>query len=436
MGSVPPDQPADDEPAENRPSDDGDLPPDPFAGENLDDNLIEDAGSTPPDLGSEPFGSMFGGILGSLFGDVRRQLAAQGPFAWDAARQTAIFTATDGQSEINVDPLERVRLEELVRIAEPYVSDATGLPLRDTAIVAVTRAQWAARFLDDQRSLLERLAGALRGANPESDPDGAVDGDPTDAMVGGLLRMLGPGMLGLQAGTLAGHLAKRCLGAYDLPLPRSAPELVVVPVNVQSFAHDWSLPIDSVRMRLVLVELTHHGVLGIAHVRDALGDRLARYADSFRFDPEALSDRFSAFDPSDPRGFEQLFNDPMAMLGAVTTPAQNQVRVEIDTLVAAIIGYVDHVVNRTSERLIGGVGQLGEAMARRRIEASGVDRSAERLFGLALDRRLFERGAAFISGLVERAGDDGLARLWSHVENLPTPAELDAPGLWLARIEL
>jgi uncharacterized protein (DUF2342 family) len=38
--------------------------------------------------------------------------------------------------------------------------------------------------------------------------------------------------------------------------------------------------------------------------------------------------------------------------------------------------------------------------------------------------------------VVERAGEDGLARLWATERELPTPAEVDAPGLWLARIDL
>ena len=429
MGSVPPDRPADDDRSDAGSSDD--LPPDPFAGQDLPVDLPTEPVADPAVAG--PFGAMFGSMFGDMLNDVRRQMAAQGPFAWDAARHSAIFAATDGQSEANVDPVERVRLEELVRIAEPYIADATGLAMLDTSIVALTRAQWAARFLEDHRSLFERLAVALQGPPPTA-PE--TDGDPTEAMVAGLLRMIGPGLLGMQAGTLAGHLAKRCLGSYDLPLPRISDDLVVVPDNIASFASDWTLPIESVRMRLVLVELTHHGVLAIPHVRAALGDRLAAYADSYRVDPEALADRFGSFDPSDPRGMEQLFSDPMAMLGVVTTPVQHQLRVEIDALVAAVIGYVDHIVARTSERLIGGVGQLGEAMRRRRIEAGGVDRSAERLLGLALEPRLFERGTAFVAGVLERAGDDGLARLWSSAANLPTPTEIDAPGLWLARIDL
>ena len=41
-----------------------------------------------------------------------------------------------------------------------------------------------------------------------------------------------------------------------------------------------------------------------------------------------------------------------------------------------------------------------------------------------------------MAGVVERAGEDSLGRLWSLARNLPTPAEVDAPGLWLERIDL
>ena len=33
-----------------------------------------------------------------------------------------------------------------------------------------------------------------------------------------------------------------------------------------------------------------------------------------------------------------------------------------------------------------------------------------------------------------RGGQDAVARLWDDPEHLPTPAEIDAPGLWLARL--
>ena len=58
------------------------------------------------------------------------------------------------------------------------------------------------------------------------------------------------------------------------------------------------------------------------------------------------------------------------------------------------------------------------------------------LFGLDLDQTQVDRGRTFVSGVIERAGTEGLARLWLSPRNLPTPAEGDAPGLWLERISL
>ena len=77
-----------------------------------------------------------------------------------------------------------------------------------------------------------------------------------------------------------------------------------------------------------------------------------------------------------------------------------------------------------------------EALRRRRVTADPSDRFVERLFGLELTQAHYERGAAFVDGVVERAGADALERLWTSERELPTPAEIDAPGLWLARIDL
>jgi uncharacterized protein (DUF2342 family) len=60
----------------------------------------------------------------------------------------------------------------------------------------------------------------------------------------------------------------------------------------------------------------------------------------------------------------------------------------------------------------------------------------EQLLGLTMEREDYERGAAFCAGVVERAGADALNRLWGDPRMIPTASELDAPGLWLARLEL
>ena len=44
------------------------------------------------------------------------------------------------------------------------------------------------------------------------------------------------------------------------------------------------------------------------------------------------------------------------------------------------------------------------------------------------------RGKAFVQGVVDRAGEHGLAPLFTNPDALPTPSEIEAPGLWLARV--
>jgi len=79
---------------------------------------------------------------------------------------------------------------------------------------------------------------------------------------------------------------------------------------------------------------------------------------------------------------------------------------------------------------------MTEALRRRRVETGEAERFVEKILGLNLTQEQVDRGVSFIGGVVERAGSKGLDRLWGNESNLPTPSEVDAPGLWLARLDL
>jgi putative hydrolase len=131
-----------------------------------------------------------------------------------------------------------------------------------------------------------------------------------------------------------------------------------------------------------------------------------------------------------------VFGDPEVLLGAIQSPAQREILPQLEALVCTIEGYVDHVMDTIGQGLVGSYDMLTEAVRRRRVTTDRSDRFVERLLGLDLDQSRYERGASFIAGIVERAGPAGLERLWRSERELPTPAEVDAPGLWLARIDL
>ena len=406
-----------------------DLPPDPFAG----DDSSENSGSNP---GDSPLSGM------PLFGDLAKLFSQQGPIGWDAARQLALSIATDGGEEGNVDPLERIRLEQLVRIAELHVGNATGLPTSfggtGVSIMPVTRGQWAATTLDSWRPLFERLAGSL---TPPSAPTSPDPSDPLGFMAP-LMAMMGPMMLGMTAGSMIGHLSRRSFGQYDLPVPRTPnDELMVIPANFETFATEWSIPADDLRLWVCAQEIAMHSVLRIPHVRATVDEFLSAYAAGFEPDPTALEDRlgsleFDMSDPSSMTGMQSMFGDPEILLGAIQSQAQRDMLPKFEALIAAIVGYVDHIVDAVGSSLLSNTTMISEAVRRRRVEADDSDRFVERLFGLELTQATYDRGAAFVAGIVEREGNDGLVRLWESERTLPTPAEIEAPGLWLARIEL
>lgn len=378
----------------------------------------------------------FGGI--PFLGDLAKLLSSQGAGGWEGARQFAVQVATGGQPEDNPDPIDRIALEELARVAELHVGDATGLSTTQTGrpltVVPVTRGEWARRTIDAWRQLLETLSASLSGPALQQGME-LDDDDPQAAMLRPLFAALGPMMLGLQAGSMVGHLASRSLGQYDLPIPRPpADELVLIDRNVRDFGQEWSLPLDDLRLWICLSDVTMHAVIGVPHVRERLWSLLDRHVSSFAIDTSSIEQAFESIDPMDPDALQQALGDPSALLGAIQSETKNALLPELSALVAVVVGYVDHVMDSAGESLIGSYSMITEALHRRRVEATAADSFVDNLLGIAVGREQYERGEEFVRGVLERGGD--LNRLFMSADDLPTPNEVDAPGLWLARIDL
>ena len=399
-------------------------------------------------MSNDPNEQPFGGI--PLFGDLAKAMSGQGPLQWDVARQVAISTATNGtNTEANVDPSSRVSLEQLAPIADMHVRNYTGLTTgtgTGTAlpnIVVTNHSNWAHHTLESYKPLFTQLATAL--SNPSADapqPGTELDSetDQITAMMLSFNKMMAPAMMGMSIGSMIGQLSLRAFGQYDLPIPREPKnQILLVASNVEQFANDWSIAVDDMRMWVLTHELTSHAVLSVDHVRDSINQQISKYIAAFRPNPNALMDRLTTMDlgTTDPMAMMQKFlTDPTIILGAVLSPEQERQAPVLDAMIASIIGYIDHSVDAISALVLGGGEQIAEAVRRRRVESAPHDSFVEQLLGLRLTRQQVERGHAFAAGVTERAGHDGLSQLFARAGNLPTPSELDASGLWLARIEL
>ena len=397
-------------------------------------------------MSNDPNEQPFAGI--PLFGDLAKAMAGQGPLQWDVARQVAISTATNGtNTEANVDPTSRVGLEQLAPIADMHVRNYTGLATgTGTAlpnIVVTNHSTWVHHTLESYKPLFTQLATALSNPSVDASQPGTeldIETDQIAAMMLSLNKMMAPAMMGMSIGSMIGQLSLRAFGQYDLPIPRDPQnQLLLVASNVEQFANDWSIAVDDMRMWVLIHELTSHAVLSVNHVRDSINQQISKYIAGFRPNPNALMDRLTTMDlgTSDPMAMMQKFlTDPTIILGAVRSPEQERQAPVLDAMIASVIGYIDHSVDAISSLVLGGGAQIAEAVRRRRVESAPHDSFVEQLLGLRLTRQQVERGHAFAEGVTERAGHDGLSQLFTQAGNLPTPNELDAPGLWLARIEL
>jgi putative hydrolase len=416
----------------------------------------EDPDEQQPGPGNEPqppFG--LPGLPGLDFSQldiaqVMRMLQSEGPVNWEIAHQIAGYVALDGApGDTPVADDERAELDELARAAESHVVAETGL---DRALGlqmrTLGRKEWADLHLDALRPVLEALATTLRGAletgigdeatelggtHPSgAGPFGLGGADP----FGGLLTMLAPLLLGVQAGSMLGYLGQHALGRYDLPLPTDdEPSLAFVVPNLAAFEDAWSIERRDLRFAVALHEVVHAAERSVPWVRARLLGLAIEYVSAYEVQPAAFEE-LGDIDPSDPSSLAGIAEHPEALLGAMQSERQGEILGRVQALTMVLEGYADVVVERLGTRLLPDFARIHEALQRHHLERGEAERFIEQLLGLRLDREHYERGEQFCQGVIERSGMEGLNRLWADERMLPTPNEIDAPGLWLARIDL
>lgn len=407
-----------------------------------------------------------------IFGDIARLLGAQsGAINWDVAKQIAVLITTDGGQEPNVDPSERIRMQNLAPIAALHVQEVTGIPLNLEDIAVITRGSWALNTLTDYQPLLDQLATALQPSPTSDNPDtqsaaemeipdtlegieSAGDAPPdspqapqtpqasesptsSDPMgFGQMEAFLAPVVMGMQLGGMLGHLSRKSLGQFDVPVPRNNHARLVLNIpNIQAFQAEWELQNDELLLYCLCEELTRMTLLSMPHIRQRFCELITTYVNGFHFDSEALMERLQGLDLNNVEALPEQIVDDEFLLQAMQTPGQEPIRAQLEVLTSVFVGYVDYVVGRVAARLIPSGPAIREANTRRRVGEAKGERILQRLLGLELGQNQFERGSAFVTGLLERAPESVLLRLWNDEASLPTSSEIVAPGLWLARID-
>ena len=410
--------------------------------------------SDPVPFPEDPFGAGFDFSQLDL-SEMFRIMQSPGPVNWEIAKQLAVAIANGEVPEKEIASDDQEQLSDLVLAAKTLVANETGIAASlTTPLKVLTRADWATAQIDSLRPVIVAIAGSVGKALTPEALEGLI-GENTAEELGlpeipgmpaesfsTIVPMLAPLLLGVQAGSMIGHLARHSLGIYDLPLPtEDSPTLVFVVGNINEFEEAWSLERSDIYFYMAIHELVHASVRSIAWVRRRLVALATDYVSAYEFDGSDLGSGleggiFADLDPSDPSSIQALADHPEELLGALRNDRQRLLLDEARVFHAVLEGYADTILERTGRPLIVSFDRIHEAMARHRIERGEAERFIEGLLGMGAGREDFERGSEFCRGVVERGGIESLHRLWENAAMEPTANELVAPGLWLARIEL
>jgi len=403
---------------------------------------------TNPPIGPGGIPNPFGFDLEQLM----RMLQSQGPVNFEIAQQVAGAVATansetgEPEPEPTIDPAVRASLDDVVRAAQGAVADATGISATlGIASECVDRSAWANATLDGLAPVLNTLAGALQrsdgaGAEMGAGFDPGMSLDPASADVGAfIMQSLLPLLLGVWSGSMIGQLAHHALGQYDLPLPVHGPPTQRFLVrNIAAFGEEWSIPADELHYTLALREVVHGAQRSVPWVREELERLATTYVGAYEVQPDALQEQLGDLNPADPTSMASLtqLGDPSKLLGAMQSERQGPLLEALQRFVSVLEGYTDVVVENLGEAMIPSHVRIDEALKRHRLDRGEAAAFVDRLLGLELDRSHYDAGVAFSRGVVERGGMEQLNRLWTGIDMMPTRPEFEAPGLWLARIDL
>ena len=398
-----------------------------------------------------PFGPGFPNPFGFDLDQLMRMLQSQGPVNFDIAQQVANAVATaqpdtgEPASEPKIEPSVITSFDDVVRAAQVTVSETTGIAATlGIPSVCVDRSGWAQATLEGLMPVLTALAGALqRSSAADSDDIVGIGEAPVPADGGDigafLMQSLLPLLLVVWSGSMIGQLAHHALGQYDLPLPLHGPPRQRFLVrNVEAFGEEWSLPADELRYALALREVVHGAQRSVPWVRDELERLATEYVAAYEVQPDALQEQLGDFNLADAASVASLaqLGDPSALLGAMRSERQTPLLEALQRFVSVLEGYTDIVVETLGANMMTSHARIDEALKRHRLDRGESAAFVDRLLGLELDRGHYDVGVAFSRGVVERGGMEQLNRLWTGPEMMPTRAELEAPGLWLARIDL
>lgn len=395
----------------------------------------------------DPLQAMFA-QMGRVFASLGSQ---EGAIPASLVQQTAIDAlSTSGGTSGELSTMTRSELEEAFRLADLWLDEVTVLPATSPTVRAWTRREWVERstplWIEAVTPIAEKMSSSMtQGLGQMSEQMGGDLGPMLEqfgagfAQMQGVFERLGGAMFATQLGQALGRLAEEVLSSTDVGIAIAEPgERVLLPANVEAWADGMEIDRQQVLLFLALREsaavrlFTENGWIS-RHLISAIHD----YARGITIDLEALQQQAE-------RAMEQLQGnvDPeslaeVAQVFEVPESAQQTAALRrLETHLALIEGWVDHVVSRAAAERLRDFPALAEMARRRRAAGGPAEAIFATLVGLELRPRRLRDAANLWAALEHAFTSDGRDDVWRHPESLPTYDDLDDPLGYIETIRM
>ncbi|HUR15208.1 MAG TPA: zinc-dependent metalloprotease [Mycobacteriales bacterium] len=379
------------------------------------------------------------GLSRFLGADVMNQLQrllswSGGPVNWDLALDVARAALDRDDPEITTAQSREVA--EAGRLADVWLDALTTLPAAGGEAQAWTRRAWLTTTLPAWKTLVDPVAGRVTAALGSAVEQG-LSGDALPPELRGLLsgpnpfagvmQQVGGVVFGAQVGQALGGLAADVLASSEVGIPLGPSALV--PANVIAFADGLEVPLDEVRLYLALREAAHQRLFShVPWLKAHLYDAVDAYGRGIEIDMTALEEAVGSLDLSDPSAAQEALSS--GLFEIAPTPAQQAALDRLETALALVEGWVDHVVDAAADGRLPHAGPLRETVRRRRASGGPAEQTFATLVGLRLRPRRLREASVLWARITQEHGLEGRDALWAHPDLLPGTAHLDDPLSW------
>ena len=355
-----------------------------------------------------------------------------------AARKVA--EGDDGAGDRTMGEREHGLADQAVRVASLWLDQVTDLEAPALTGAALSRTDWIEATMPVWASLVDPVADGLSGAIRTSmtsrlDEPGAPDlqalGLPAGMDLSALQQQLAPfvdtmasQLMTAQTAEAVGALSADTLTATEAGVPLLTTQVGLLPGNVAAFAEGLEVSLDEVWLHLAAREAARMRLFtAVPWIGPQILAAVQAYARGIAIDTDAIDAAVREVDPSDPVALQEALTG--GFLNPSPTAAQEQALVQLETWLALVEGWVEHVAARATDAHLPHTAAMTETIRRRRATGGPAEKTFAGLVGLELRPRRLRDAANLFAALEERVGATGRDGVWAHPDVAPTGADLD-----------